>query len=90
MPFAGKTTKLFMWNKLLKVGTYHLELDNNVIHKKENLEYIKNQENLIPMIYYEHDVGFSYPQGYMESNTVIRKKNPKIGYLLPHFYIKLN
>lgn len=59
------TTAQSMWSKLMKVGTYHLELDHNKFKKRENLEYIKNTENLIPMMFYDHDVNYGYSNGFI-------------------------
>lgn len=72
----------------MKVGTLHLELDHNKFKRQTNMDYIKNTENLIPMMFYNHDVNYGYSHGFIQEEK--KDYNKLIGQLMPHFYIKLN
>ncbi|KRX06856.1 hypothetical protein PPERSA_11501 [Pseudocohnilembus persalinus] len=78
-----------IWKKIIKIGSYHLEFDHRKFKKKANLDFLKNTDNLIPMIFYNVDVNFHYTNGYIDKNRRNETDNENIGLLMPHFYLNL-
>lgn len=86
LPLSGKLSQ-DIWNRIMKIGTYHLEFDHKKFKSQENLDYIKDSKNLVTMMYYDHDVNYGYSKGHFDMNK--KEYFAMIGKIMPHLYIHL-